>query len=340
MKNYTLSDFDFDLPNHLIAQVPADKRENSKLLIYKRETGTITHDVFSNITKHLPKESTLVFNNSKVIPARIFGKNKERTFELLITKINKNKLTALVRPGKKAKVGTTIELPEGLTITVEKSNDDGTKVFTTENPISMTYLEKAGQLPLPPYITGDYNQELAKRYQTLYAKNYGSIAAPTAGLHFSKEVLNKIQQNHTTTEVTLHVGLGTFAPIREEEIQGYSLHTEEYEITNNTAALLNKAKQNKHPIITVGTTSTRTLEANLKKDSVFTAGTDNTNIFIKPGYNFKAIDGMITNFHLPKSSLFILVSTLLGLETAQKIYAEAIKHEYRFYSFGDACLFI
>lgn len=338
MTELRLSSFDFDLPQELIAQTPSKERTQSRLLVYNRQTKEIKHDLFCNILNYIPKNSLVVFNNSKVVPARIFGKQEQRDIELLIIKQKSStSFTALTRPGKHCKPGDQILLPENRTITVNSINDDGSRELESVPPIDHNYLEKYGQLPLPPYIKSKYNDELAQRYQTTYAQKYGSIAAPTAGLHFTKEILDKLPSR---AEITLHVGLGTFSPIRSEDINNHSLHTEEFELTESNAQKLNNAKKSSQPIIAVGTTSTRTLEAQLQKHPKFTAGTDKTNIFIKPGYKFKAINGLITNFHLPQSSLFILLSSFIGLEEAQTVYKEAIKEKYRFYSFGDACLFI
>lgn len=341
MSQYKLSDFNFDLPEELIAQTPSKERTQSRLLVYNLETKEITHDTFNNIHSYLPTDSLLVFNNSKVIPARLFGKKAHRDIEFLILKQKSElELTTLTRPGKHCRPNDQIIFHEDITATITSVNEDGSREVTTNKPITVEYLEKYGQLPLPPYIKSKYSESLAERYQTTYAQKYGSIAAPTAGLHFTQELVKKINETVETAEVTLHVGLGTFSPIRSEILTQHELHTEEYELTQETADKLNTALKNKQRIISVGTTSTRTLESQLQSHPQFTAGTFHTNIFIKPGYKFKTISGLVTNFHLPQSSLFILISTFLGLEEAQRIYKEAIKEKYRFYSFGDACLFI
>lgn len=336
-----LNSYDFDLPEELIAQTAVEPRDHSKLLVYQRATGAIIHDHFYNISKYLPKDALLVFNNSKVIPARIRieidGKDGEI---LLIQQEAADTWQTMVRPGKCFKKGSIIRLPEDITATVSEVNPDGSRKLRFTPAIDLDYLDKHGQLPLPPYIKTHYNQEIADRYQTIYAQTGGSIAAPTAGLHFTEKLLEQIKSEFDTAEVSLDVGLGTFSPIRSDNIKEHNMHSENYSITETTASKLNQAQANGQQIVCVGTTSTRTLEAQLKDYGEFKAGHFSTDIFIYPGYEFEALSGLITNFHLPKSSLFILISAWLGNDEAHRIYQEAIGQRYRFYSFGDSCLFI
>ncbi len=340
-----LSSYNFELPQELIAQTPSKERGQSRLLVYKIKSGEIIHAQFADLLSYLPADSLLVFNNTKVIPARLFVKisdQSEAIIEILLCEQlseTKKAWRCLVKPGKKAKVGTKFQLGNA-TINVTAINEDGSRNIECDSPLTNEFLEQYGQLPLPPYIQSKYNKDLAERYQTTYAKEGHSIAAPTAGLHFSNELLAETKILFKTTEVTLNVGQGTFSPLRSDNLNEIQLHEEDYNLSPETSELLNQQKQNKKTIIAVGTTTTRVLESQLQNFSKFTAGNYRTSIFLQPGVKFKAIDGLITNFHLPKSSLFILISAFLGLENAQRIYTEAIKEKYRFYSFGDACLFV
>lgn len=334
-------DFDYELPSHLIAQTPLKERDASRLLVLDKKTGEITHKHFKDIVNYLKKGDVLVLNDTKVIPARLFGV-KEKTgaiIELLLLKdLGQNIWECLSKPAKRLKVGTIISFGDGkLKAKVMQKLEDGIcHVMLLYEGILMEILDELGAMPLPPYIHEKLSEK--ERYQTVYAKHIGSAAAPTAGLHFTKELLHELEvKGIEIVYVTLHVGLGTFRPVEVENVKEHHMHSEFYTMSNETANLLNKAKQEHRRIIAVGTTSTRTLETIATKyNGVFKETTGNTDIFIYPGYEFKAIDGLITNFHLPKSTLVMLVSALVGKENILNAYNEAVKEEYRFFSFGDA----
>ena len=333
-------DFDFYLPEKLIAQTPLDKRDSSKLLVLDKKTGDITHKHFTDIIDYLEKGDTLVLNDTKVIPARIIGTKEETgaVIELLLLKeINANEWECLTKPAKRIKEGTTISFGCGILKAVcTASLNDGIKHYKLiYDGILYEILDKLGEMPLPPYIHKHLQDK--DRYQTVYAKNIGSAAAPTAGLHFTKELLEKIENKGVNIAyITLHVGLGTFRPVAVENIKDHKMHSEYYKIDKKTADLLNQTKANGKSIISVGTTSTRTLETIMNLYGTFKECSGNTDIFIYPGYKFKGIDKLITNFHLPKSTLVMLVSALAGKENIMKAYNEAIEKEYRFFSFGDS----
>ena len=331
------SDFDYELPEELIAQHPAAQRDHSRLLVMDKYTGAIEHRVFRDIVNYLHAGDVLVLNNTKVIPARIFGVKEGGTakIEVLLLKRDDdlpNTWEVLVHPGKRAKVGTVIDFGEGrLKGEVIANTSAGRKVTFHFDGIFEEILEELGTMPLPPYI-----HEHQNRYQTVYAKVDGSAAAPTAGLHFTTELLETLHQNGIEIEeVLLHVGLGTFKPVSEEDIEDHEMHSEYYEISQETADRINKAKAEGRRIISVGTTSTRALES-AAKDGRLQAGSGWTNIFIYPGYKWQIIDGLITNFHLPKSTLMMLVSALSTREHILAAYKEAVAQRYRFFSFGDA----
>ncbi len=333
-------DFDFYLPKELIAQTPLDKRDASKLLVLNKENGNISHKHFGDIIDYLDKGDTLVLNDTKVIPARIIGIKEETgaVIELLLLKeINKGQWECLTKPAKRIKEGTVINFGNGLLKAVCTSSlDDGIKHYKLiYDGILYEILDKLGEMPLPPYIHEKLKDK--DRYQTVYAKNIGSAAAPTAGLHFTEELLNKIKNKGINIAyITLHVGLGTFRPVEVSDIKNHKMHSEYYEMNSKTADLLNKTKENGKKIISVGTTTTRTLETIMNKYGTFKKCSGNTDIFIYPGYEFKAIDRLITNFHLPKSTLIMLVSALAGKENIMKAYNEAVEKKYRFFSFGDS----
>ncbi len=334
-----INDFDYNLPENLIAQTPLKKRDNSKLLILDKKTGNIKHEVFHNIINELEKGDVLVLNETKVIPARIIGTKKDTgaIIELLLLKeLGNDTWECLSKPFKRLKVGSVITFNENLqALVIEKLNEGIVHVKLEYQGILMEILDKLGQMPLPPYIHEKLKDK--DRYQTVYAKNIGSAAAPTAGLHFTEDLLQKIEEKGIIiTKITLHVGLGTFRPVEVTNIKEHHMHSEYYEMNEEAANILNKAKQEKRRIIAVGTTSTRVLETVMNKYHKFTPCSGNTDIFIYPGYEFKAIDGLITNFHLPKSTLLMLVSALASKEYILKAYEEAIKNNYRFFSFGDA----
>lgn len=334
------SDFDYDLPEELIAQTPLKKRDSSRLLILDKETGELEHEKFSSIINYLNKGDVLVLNDTKVIPARIIGVKEETgaVIELLLLKDLGDSWECLSKPAKRLKVGTIITFGDGKlqAEVIEKLTDGLIRVKLLYDGILMEILESLGTMPLPPYIHEKLREQ--GRYQTVYAKNIGSAAAPTAGLHFTKELLKKIEAKGVIiTYVTLHVGLGTFRPVEEENILEHKMHSEYYIMNKETADILNKAKEEKRRIIAVGTTSTRTLETiATNNNGKFIETSGNTNIFIYPGYEFKAVDCLITNFHLPKSTLLMLVSALAGKDNIFKAYKEAIDKKYRFFSFGDA----
>ncbi len=334
------SDFDYELPEELIAQHPAAQRDHSRLLVMDKYTGAVEHRVFRDIVDYLHAGDVLVLNNTKVIPARIFGVKEGGTakIEVLLLKRDDdlpNTWEVLVHPGKRAKVGTVIDFGEGrLKGEVIANTSAGRKVTFHFDGIFEEILEELGTMPLPPYIHEQLEDQ--NRYQTVYAKVDGSAAAPTAGLHFTTELLETLRQNGIEIEeVLLHVGLGTFKPVSEEDIEDHEMHSEYYKISQETADRINKAKAEGRRIISVGTTSTRALES-AAKDGRLQAGSGWTNIFIYPGYKWQIIDGLITNFHLPKSTLMMLVSALSTREHILAAYKEAVAQRYRFFSFGDA----
>lgn len=333
-------DFDYYLPEELIAQSPLEKRDTSRLLVLDKKTGDVEHKHFDNIIDYLSIGDTLVLNDTKVIPARIIGVKEETgaVIELLMLKdLGNDTWECLAKPAKRIKEGTIVSFGNGLLkakcISIK---DEGIRHFELiYDGILFEILEELGTMPLPPYIHKKLEDQ--GRYQTVYAKNPGSAAAPTAGLHFTKELLNKIKEKGINIEfVTLHVGLGTFRPVNVEDVTKHVMHSEYYEMTKDVANNLNKAKQEGRRIISVGTTSTRVLETIMSKYNEFKECSGNTEIFIYPGYEFKAIDGLITNFHLPKSTLIMLVSALASKEYIMNAYSEAVKENYRFFSFGDS----
>ncbi|WP_312431660.1 tRNA preQ1(34) S-adenosylmethionine ribosyltransferase-isomerase QueA [Lacrimispora sp.] len=335
-------DFYFDLPQELIAQDPLEDRSASRLLVLDKHTGEIRHRHFRDILSYLQKGDCLVINDTKVIPARLFGvkEGTEAKIEILLLKRRENDIwETLVKPGKKAKVGTVITFGEGLLKgTVIDVVEEGNRLiqFSYEG-IFEEILDRLGQMPLPPYITHQLKDK--NRYQTVYAKHEGSAAAPTAGLHFTKELLEEIEDMGVAiAHVTLHVGLGTFRPVKVDEIEAHHMHFEFYIIEEEEAKKVNEAKQNGGRIVCVGTTSCRTVESASTEDGILKAGSGWTEIFIYPGYRFKILDCLITNFHLPESTLVMLVSALAGRDHVLHAYEEAIKERYRFFSFGDAML--
>lgn len=335
-----VKDFDYELPQELIAQDPIEDRSSSRLMILDKETGNIRHEIFHDIVKELRAGDCLVINDTKVIPARLFGTKvgTEAKIEILLLKRKENDIwEVLVKPGKKARPGTEILFGDGrLKGTVIDIVEEGNRLiqFSYEG-IFEEILDELGQMPLPPYITHQLKDK--NRYQTVYAKHEGSAAAPTAGLHFTKELLKQIEEMGVTiAHVTLHVGLGTFRPVKVENVQEHHMHSEFYIVEETEAEKINAAKRAGHRVIAVGTTSCRTLESATGEDGVLKAGSGWTDIFIYPGYRFKMIDALITNFHLPQSTLLMLVSALAGREHILAAYEEAVRERYRFFSFGDA----
>lgn len=334
-----LEDFNYNLPEELIAQTPIKQRDSSKLLILNKETGETKHSHFNEILNELNKGDVLVLNDTKVIPARLIGSKEETNalIELLLLKdLGDNVWECLSRPAKRLKIGTIVKFSDKLQAEVIAKLDDGiVHVKLVYSGILMEILEELGEMPLPPYIHEKLNEK--DRYQTVYAKVIGSAAAPTAGLHFTNELLAKLKEKGIEILfVTLHVGLGTFRPVEVENVLEHHMHSEYYEMNEYTAERLNLAKKENRRIIAVGTTSTRVLETIAHKYGCFKACTGNTDIFIYPGFEFKAINGLITNFHLPKSTLLMLVSALSSREKILNAYNEAIANKYRFFSFGDA----
>ena len=332
-------DFDYYLPKELIAQHPAQKRDMSRLLVMDKKTGEIEHKHFHDIIDYLQAGDVLVINNTKVIPARLLGQKKGGTAHievLLLKQVGEtDQWEVLVHPGKRAKVGTEIIFGDGrLTAKVIADTDTGRVVEFSYEGIFNEILDQLGTMPLPPYIT-EYDGDMS-RYQTVYAKFAGSAAAPTAGLHFTEELLEEIKQKGIeVVEVLLHVGLGTFRPVQVDDVTKHKMHTEFYSVSQEAAERLNKAKAEGRRIISVGTTSTRTLESAFK-DGKIQAGSGETDIFIYPGYEFKVVEALITNFHLPKSTLVMLVSALASKEYILHAYEVAVEEKYRFFSFGDA----
>ena len=333
------SDFYYDLPKELIAQTPIKKRDMSRLLVLDRKTGKVEHKVFHDIIDYLESGDTLVLNNTKVIPARIFGhrENKEEVIEVLLVKdYGNDRWEALVKPGRKLKVGTVIKFSDRLKAVVEDILEEGERVIKFEyDGIFNEILDEIGIMPLPPYITEKLEDR--DRYQTVYSKIRGSAAAPTAGLHFTKELLNKIEEKGVNiVYVTLHVGIGTFRPVKVENVLEHKMHSEYYEISELAASVINETKKRGNKVICVGTTSCRTLESATGEDGIVKAEKKDTDIFIYPGYKFKVVDNLITNFHLPESTLIMLVSALAGKDNIMNAYSQAVKEKYRFFSFGDA----
>lgn len=334
------SDFYFDLPQELIAQDPLEDRSSSRLLTLDKTTGAVGHHIFREIVDYLHPGDCLVLNNTKVIPARLLGQREETGahVEVLLLKRRENDVwETLVKPGKKCKPGTRLVFGDGLLrARVLETVEEGNRLIRFEyEGIWEEVLDRLGEMPLPPYITHKLQDK--NRYQTVYAKYEGSAAAPTAGLHFTKELLSQIEAKGVkVVYVTLHVGLGTFRPVKEDNVLDHHMHSEYYQVTEETAKVINDTKAAGGRVICVGTTSCRTVESAADEEGRVIPGADNTEIFIYPGYKFKVLDGLITNFHLPESTLVMLVSALAGREHVLAAYEEAIRERYRFFSFGDA----
>ena len=334
------SDFYYNLPKELIAQIPLEPRDTSKLLVLGRESGNIEHKHFYDIIDYLNPGDLLVCNDSRVLPARIFGIKDEtgaRVEFLLLKQISGNRWETLCKPGKKAREGAKFSFGSGImSATVEKVKDDGNRIVSFEcDDNFFAVLDKIGQMPLPPYITEKLKDR--ERYQTVYSHELGSAAAPTAGLHFTNELLEKIKAKGVNIAyVTLHVGLGTFRPVKVDDVTNHKMHSEHYEIPEVTARLINETKKNGKRVIAVGTTSCRTLESVASFFGEIKPCNGFTDIFIYPGYEFKVLDGLITNFHLPESTLIMLVSAFAGYDNIMNAYNTAVEEKYRFFSFGDA----
>ncbi len=339
-----VKDFDYELPEELIAQDPIQKRDDSRLLILDKKTGGFRHSVFHEVIRELEPGDCLVINNTKVIPARLYGTREGKTgkIEVLLLKRREGDVwETLVKPGKKLRPGTRLSFGDGL-LKAEVTDvvDEGNRLIRFEyEGIFEEILDKLGEMPLPPYITHKLQDK--DRYQTVYAKYEGSAAAPTAGLHFTPELLQAIREKGISiAEVTLHVGLGTFRPVKVEHIEDHHMHSEFYIIDEDAAEKINRAKDTGHRVICVGTTSCRTIESAADEQGRLRPVSGWTEIFIYPGYKFKVLDGLITNFHLPQSTLIMLVSALAGRENVLRAYEEAVRERYRFFSFGDAMLII
>lgn len=342
MTDLKTSDFYYDLPEELIAQTPAEPRDSSRMLVYNRESDTLSHEHFYDITKHLKKGDLLVINNTRVIPARIFGHidGKQTTFEILLLKrLDYTHWEGIMRPARKARKGSVIKISDELSATVEDVGEYGIRTISFQfDGVFEDILDRVGNMPLPPYIHETLEDK--ERYQTVYSKVDGSAAAPTAGLHFTPELMKKLEEMGVEfASVLLHIGLGTFRPVKAENILDHDMHTEYYEVDKENADKINRAKKEGRRVIAVGTTSVRTLESVADENGLVKECKGNTNIFIYPGYKFKTVDALITNFHLPESTLIMLVSALLGREKTLEIYRTAVEEKYRFFSFGDSCFF-
>lgn len=333
------SDFYYDLPKELIAQTPIEKRENSRLLVLNRETGEITHSHFYDITSYLKEGDCLVLNNTRVLPARIYGVRVDTgtVVEFVLLKQKESDLwEALAGPGKKAKAGNSFKFSDKLSATVSEVLENGNRMlkFTADGEF-FAVLYEIGQMPLPPYIKEKLEDK--ERYQTVYSKELGSAAAPTAGLHFTNEILENLKNKGVKTAyITLHVGLGTFRPVKVDEVTEHKMHSEYYNVSKEAADTINETKRQGGRIICVGTTSCRTVESVAQKYGCIKECSGDTEIFIYPGYNFRCMDALITNFHLPESTLIMLVSAFAGKDTIMKAYKTAVEEKYRFFSFGDA----
>ncbi len=335
---YKKSDFYYELPEEQIAQTPAEPRDSSRLLVYDRATDKVEHRVFRDICDYLRSGDVLVVNNTRVLPARIYTHTEHGgALEILLLKrLDTKTWEVLAKPGKKCAVGKSFKISDELSFTVKGVTDSGERIVEFDyDGVFENILEKVGTMPLPPYIKQKLEDK--ERYQTVYAQKDGSAAAPTAGLHFTPELLDKVRaMGVEVVEVLLHVGLGTFRPVKEEIITDHKMHGEYYEVSEEAAAAINKAKAEGRRIIAVGTTSVRTLESAAGDDGILRAGSGETHIFIYPPYKFKCVDCLITNFHLPESTLIMLVAALVGREKILSLYEEAVGEGYRFFSFGDA----
>jgi len=334
------NDFYYDLPEELIAQVPLEDRSASRLMVLDRNTGNIQHKIFKNIIDYVGKDDVLVFNNTRVLPARLFGKKKDTNANieiLLLKRIELNKWQILVKPAKRVKIGTQIYFGNGeMTADVLQEYDEGIRIVEfSYNGVFEDIISKYGFMPLPPYIKEKLSDK--ERYQTVYSKINGSSAAPTAGLHFTKDLIESLKNKGVQVEyITLHVGLGTFRPVKSDNLEEHQMHSEYYNISEETKNRLNDAKKSGKRIIAVGTTTVRTLESSANDYGYIEKTQDDTNIFIYPPYDFKFVDSVITNFHLPKSTLIMMISAFAGKDNVFRAYAEAVKEKYRFFSFGDA----
>ncbi|HEX3101036.1 MAG TPA: tRNA preQ1(34) S-adenosylmethionine ribosyltransferase-isomerase QueA [Pyrinomonadaceae bacterium] len=341
-----ISDFDYELPENLIAQEPSAQRDASRMLVVDRETGSIHDRHFTDLVEYLRKDDVLVLNNTKVFPARLFGQTETRAnVEIFLVKEIANGVwEVLARPAKRLKPNKLINFSDELSARVIDRTSDGKVIVRFETAGDLNdIIDKLGKTPLPPYIkrAGPDIDADRERYQTVYAKSRGAIAAPTAGLHFGSDTLQKIRETGVSVaEITLHVGYGTFEPVRVNDLSEHSVLPEQYEIDSTTAELLTRANETKHRVVAIGTTTTRALESNFSKFGEFTSGAYTADLTITPGYEFRAVDALLTNFHLPKSSLLVLTSTFGGHELIMKAYRHAVAAKYRFYSYGDCMLIV
>jgi S-adenosylmethionine:tRNA ribosyltransferase-isomerase len=339
------AEFDYHLPPELIAQIPAPRRDQSRMMVLYRDTGRIIHSLFSDFPSYLNKGDVLVINQAKVIPARVWGKKGEKEIDfLLLEEVERGTWKVLCRPSRKVKIDDTIIFPSGLKGKVIKAEESGQRMIRFSTQDVLKELRKIGYAPLPPYIKRrKKDQRLKKldleRYQTVYAKKGQAIAAPTAGLHFTPEILKKIEQKGVTLcPISLDVGLATFQPVRADRLENHRMLEETYSISQSASAAISRAMKNSHPIVAVGTTSVRALESAFQ-EGMLHPGKASTQLFIYPGYEFKVVDRLLTNFHLPRSTLLMLVAGFAGLDLIKQAYQEAIRKKYRFYSYGD-CMFI
>jgi S-adenosylmethionine:tRNA ribosyltransferase-isomerase len=335
-------EFNYFLPQELIAQTPSEPRDSSRLLVYDRKTGSVTHGVFRDIINYINKGDVLVINNTRVLPARLIGKtpNGGTVEVLLLKRLDINTWEVLTKPGKKARTGSRIIFSDELSCAVKAYGEEGIRIVKFDfSGVFEDIINKIGLMPLPHYIKEELKDK--ERYQTVYSRISGSAAAPTAGLHFTKPLLEKIKEKGAEiAEVLLHVGLGTFRPVSSENIEEHKLHSEYYEVSENTAQIINRAKAENRRVIAVGTTSVRVLESIADEKGFIKSCKGETNIFIYPPYKFRCVQSLITNFHLPKSSLIMLVSAFAGKEEILRLYETAVKEKYRFFSFGDAMLIL
>ena len=337
---YKKSDFYYHLPEELIAQTPAEPRDSSRLLVYDRAADRVEHKVFKNVIEYLQKGDVLVINNTKVLPARLYAhtENGGAVEVLLLKRLEKDTWEVLVKPGRKCTVGKKLIISNELSLTVQSITDSGERIVKFfYNGVFEEILDRVGSMPLPPYIKSKLKDK--NRYQTVYAKRDGSAAAPTAGLHFTPQLLQRVKDKGVEiAEVLLHVGLGTFRPVKEEIITDHKMHSEYFEVGEEAAEIISRAKREGRRVIAVGTTSVRTLESVADENGQIKPCSGNTQIFIYPPYKFKCVDGLITNFHLPESTLIMLVAALCGREKILQLYETAVREKYRFFSFGDAML--
>ena len=335
--NLKKSDFYYDLPEELIAQTPAEPRDSSRLLVYDRASGKVEHKIFRDIKNYLRKGDVLVVNNTKVLPARLFAHTEHggKVEVLLLKRLSALRWEVLVKPGKKCRPGTVLTIDEKLSLTVVSVTESGERIVDFKCGVFEEALERVGSMPLPPYIHEKLKDK--NRYQTVYAKTDGSAAAPTAGLHFTPQLLEEIKaMGVEVAEILLHVGLGTFRPVKEDAITDHKMHSEYYEVNERAADIISRAKREGRRVIAVGTTSVRTLESAAKDDGTIEPCRGNTSIFIYPPYKFRCVDALITNFHLPESTLIMLVAAMVGREKILELYKTAVEEKYRFFSFGDA----